>query len=72
MGLAASRSASLLVSRLPSAVKAAEAAQTLGAIAGGVLVYLSLAALLRMDEVRFLWGLRKAKLSSKRGAGQEG
>jgi putative peptidoglycan lipid II flippase len=72
MGFAASWAASLLGSRLPSAGKAAEAAQTLGAIAVGVLVYLILAALLRMDEVRFLWGLLKAKLSSKRGAGQQG
>jgi len=37
-----------------------------------VLVYLILAAVLRMDEVRFVWGLIKGKLKRRRGAKEEG
>jgi hypothetical protein len=47
-----------------------QAVQTLGAISVGVAVYAVLAAVLRMDEVRFVWDLVVRKLKKGRAAGR--
>jgi len=72
MGICVAWTFSALEAGLAIQGKLGEAVQTLGAITLGVLVYLILAAVLRMDEVRFVWGLIKGKLKGRRGAKEEG
>lgn len=72
MGICVAWTFSALEAGLAIQGKLGEAVQTLGAITLGVLVYLILAAVLRMDEVRFVWGLIKGKLKRRRGAKEEG
>lgn len=70
MGLSAAWTASLIGGYIDPARKMGQAVQTLGAISVGVVVYAVLAAVLRMDEVRFVWDLVVRKLKKGRAAGR--
>ena len=72
MGFGAAWSASFLEQHLPLAGKLGEAVHTLGAISAGVVVYLLLAAVLRMEEMRLVWQMISGRLKGKRRARQEG
>ncbi|MDI9459989.1 murein biosynthesis integral membrane protein MurJ [Candidatus Darwinibacter acetoxidans] len=71
MGLAAWASASMLARYLPMARKLAQTVQTLGSIGVGVLVYMVLTVILRMEEIKFVWDLIKRKAAGRRAKGQE-
>ncbi|NMB00229.1 MAG: murein biosynthesis integral membrane protein MurJ [Firmicutes bacterium] len=62
MGVAALGTSSLLAGYLSLERKFGQLVQTFGAIGVGVLVYLLLSIVLRMEETEFVWGLIKSKL----------
>jgi len=72
MAVSAAWTASFLEARWPLAGKLGQGVHTLGAIAAGVLVYLLLAAVLRMDEIRLVGSMLARRLKGRKRDGQEG
>lgn len=66
MGISAAWTASMLGSRLGLAGKGAQLIQTFGAIGVGVLVYLVLSLVLRMEETQFVFRLLEGRLLRRR------
>lgn len=67
MGLAALSTSSFLASVLPLERKLGQLLQTFGAIGIGVLVYLVLSVVLKMEETQFVVGLLKNRLGRSKG-----
>lgn len=66
MGFAAFATSTALESYLPMTRKLSQLVQTFGSIAVGILVYLVLSVILKMEETQFVWNMIKDKLLRKK------